>query len=44
MRNVETWLKPKVVAEVRFSGWTEKGYMRQAIFLGIRDDKKSKGS
>lgn len=42
MNNVAQWIKPKVVAQVKFHGWTESGYMRQAIFLGLRTDKKPK--
>lgn len=40
MKNVAQWIKPKVVCEVKFQGWTESSYMRQAIFLGLREDKK----
>jgi bifunctional non-homologous end joining protein LigD len=34
------WLKPKLVAEVKFSEWTADLRMRQPIFLGLREDKK----
>jgi len=34
-----TWIEPKVVCEVAFSGWTEDGIMRQPVFLRLRDDK-----
>jgi len=33
-----TWVKPKLVCEVRFSEWTREGRMRQPVFLGMRDD------
>jgi bifunctional non-homologous end joining protein LigD len=33
------WLKPKLVAQVRFSEWTNYGLLRHATFLGLRDDK-----
>jgi bifunctional non-homologous end joining protein LigD len=33
------WLKPKLVAEVRFSGWTQDMIMRAPIFLRFRYDK-----
>lgn len=34
------WLKPKLVAEVKFSEWTADERMRHPIFVGLRDDKK----
>lgn len=37
-----TWVKPKLVCEVRFQEWTKDGRMRQPVFLGIRTDKKPK--
>jgi len=37
-----TWLKPKLVGQVKFAEWTRDGIMRQPIFLGLRDDKKPK--
>ena len=32
------WVKPDLVCEVRFSEWTDEGYMRQPVFLGLRED------
>lgn len=37
---VTTWVKPKLVAEVRFTEWTDAGEMRHPAFLGLREDKK----
>ena len=37
-----TWLKPKLVCEVAFSGWTEDGIMRQPVFLRLREDKTAR--
>jgi bifunctional non-homologous end joining protein LigD len=37
-----TWVKPKLVAQVKFSEWTGDGHMRQPIFLGLRPDKDPK--
>jgi bifunctional non-homologous end joining protein LigD len=36
-----TWVKPKLVAEIRFTEWTSDGEMRHPAFLGLRDDKKA---
>jgi bifunctional non-homologous end joining protein LigD len=34
------WVKPKLVAQVKFSEWTADGRMRHPVFLGLRQDKK----
>lgn len=38
MRQV-TWLKPELVAQVRFTEWTHDGSLRHPVFLGLRSDK-----
>jgi len=36
---VTTWVKPQLVAEVKFTEWTSAGEMRHPAFLGLREDK-----
>ncbi|MFJ2992359.1 DNA ligase D [Pandoraea sp. NPDC087047] len=36
------WLRPKLVAEVRFAEWTRDAHVRQASFLAMRSDKPAK--
>jgi bifunctional non-homologous end joining protein LigD len=40
-RGVRTpvWLKPKLVAEIDFHGWTHGDRVRQSSFQGLREDK-----
>ncbi|UCI10203.1 DNA ligase D [Mesorhizobium sp. B1-1-8] len=33
-----TWVKPVVLAEVQFSGVTDRGILREAVFKGVRED------
>ena len=37
-----TWVKPELVCEAAFHGWTNEGIMRQPVFLRMRDDKKAR--
>ena len=38
---VTTWLRPTLVAEVKFAEWTSKGELRQPVYLGLRADKRA---
>ncbi|MBP1294272.1 non-homologous end-joining DNA ligase [Bradyrhizobium elkanii] len=38
---VTTWVRPSLVAEVKFAEWTSKGELRQPVYLGLRSDKKA---
>jgi bifunctional non-homologous end joining protein LigD len=37
-----TWVKPVLVAQVRYNEMTEAGILRQPSFLGLRDDKAAR--
>ena len=40
--NVQQWLKPTLVCQIMFAEWTDDGLIRQATYLGLRDDKLAK--
>ena len=35
-----TWVKPKLICEVKFQEWTQEHIMRVPIFMGLRIDKR----
>ncbi len=37
-----TWVRPEMVCEVAFSGWTEDNLMRHPTFLRMREDKTAR--
>ena len=37
-----TWVKPRLVCEIKFAEWTKNRIARQPIFMGMRVDKKAK--
>ena len=36
------WVKPVLVAQVRFTEWTSDGLLRQPVYLGLRTDKDAR--
>ena len=41
MRNYR-WLKPKLVAQIEFTDWTDADHLRHSRFGALRDDKEAK--
>ncbi len=41
-KSITHWVKPELVAEVKFSNWTDAGQLRQPVFQGLRDDKPAR--
>ena len=33
------WVRPELVAEVKFLAWTEDNLLRQVVYDGLREDK-----
>jgi bifunctional non-homologous end joining protein LigD len=38
---ITTWVKPTLVAEVKFTEWPNSGEMRHPVYLGPRADKRA---
>jgi bifunctional non-homologous end joining protein LigD len=38
---VTTWVKPSLVAEVKFTEWTSSGELRHPVYLGLRSNKRA---
>ena len=34
------WVKPALVAQIKFTEWTNDGKLRHPVYLGLRDDKR----
>lgn len=41
-KKLTTWVKAELIAEIKFSEWTEENVLRHPVFLGLRTDKQSK--
>jgi bifunctional non-homologous end joining protein LigD len=33
------WVRPELVAEVKFLTWTDDNLLRQVVYQGLREDK-----
>lgn len=40
-KTVAQWIKPELVAQLKFAEWTGDKQLRQAVFMGLREDKKA---
>ncbi|HXF32947.1 MAG TPA: hypothetical protein VN603_00145, partial [Candidatus Acidoferrales bacterium] len=36
------FVRPELVAEVKFTEWTDEGQLRHPVFIGLRDDKPAR--
>lgn len=39
--NTIRWVRPELVAEVRFTSWSGSGRVRHSVYLGLREDKRA---
>jgi len=35
------WVRPELVAQIKFTEWTADGKLRHPVYLGLRDDKRA---
>ncbi len=40
--DVPTWVKPEIVVEVEYGGWTREGFLRFPVYKGLRTDKSAR--
>jgi len=33
------WVRPELVAEITYLGWTDEPLLRHTVFVGLREDK-----
>ena len=36
------WVRPELVAEISYLGWTDEPLLRHTVFVGLRDDKPAR--
>ena len=36
------WVRPELVAEITYLGWTDEPLLRHTVFIGLRDDKPAR--
>lgn len=36
------WVSPQLIAQIKFSEWTDSGSLRHPVYLGLRTDKEAK--
>ena len=36
------WVRPELVAEIAYLGWTDEPLLRHSVFVGLRDDKPAR--
>ncbi|MDQ3170054.1 MAG: DNA ligase D [Acidobacteriota bacterium] len=41
-RERQHFVTPQLVAQIKFTEWTHEGYLRQPVYLGLRDDKPAR--
>src|SRR5207248_7571938 len=34
------WIRPELVAQIKFTEWTDDGKLRHPVYLGLRNDKR----
>ena len=37
-----TWVRPSLIAEVKFAEWTSKGELRQPVYLGLSKGRRAR--
>ena len=36
------WVRPELVAQIKFTEWTDDQHLRHPVYLGLRDDKRAR--